>query len=216
MMKLLRSVRWIFLGTPLLFLVPCFSLASTIPITGNASMDGDVSASFQFSGPSLSLFSGTVDLVPGDITGNKIPASYTYEGFVANAPQQSGGTVDGVTADVLAGVLTVDPDFGPGNESDVPATASGLIYGYQVISHPGGGGLSLGNLLWTVDINAAGTLTEDSEGADVTHAHYTFTSGTAAVTLTPEPASLLLFATGLVMLSLLTHRQMKKSKRAAV
>src|SRR5579875_2398239 len=76
---------------------------------------------FSFSGPSLSLFSSTSDFVPGDQSGNKIPASFNEDGVF---PNESGGTVDGVTADILVGVLTVSPSYGPGQIPSQPATAS--------------------------------------------------------------------------------------------
>jgi|GEM_PF-1765454 hypothetical protein len=209
-MKQFWDIDSIIVGVLVLFLTPSLILASTIPITGNAHA-GPSDFGFSFSGPSLSLFSSTFDFVPGDQSGNKIPASFNEDGVF---PNESGGTVDGVTADILVGVLTVSPSYGPGQIPSQPATASGVIYGYQLNPMSATG---LGPLLWSVDINATGTLSLNTPiGVDETAADYTFTSGTATVTLTPEPASLLLFATGLLALSLLAHWRMKKSKSAAV
>jgi hypothetical protein len=131
------------------------------------------------------------------------PAALTFEGFI---PFTSSGTVDGLTANALAGSVTF---FGVANVTglqaptnvDFPVTFAGLVQGYS--ANPNCPECDE-TLLWSVLLEGAGTadfgLTFAGNGEDIfTLGTYQLTGKAEVVqTATPEPASLLLLSAGLL------------------
>ncbi|MGH9356896.1 MAG: hypothetical protein ACRD10_12265, partial [Terriglobia bacterium] len=165
-----------------LLLLPSMALATEIPVTGTATVAGANSFNIVIAGPGLNLHSTTPD-APTDASGCSIP-SYLNAGFLPMS-YESGGVVNGISAGILGGALSVSPCFGPGLMPAAPATVSGNIIGYRLLPDREG----LGPEVFDVRINGAGIAVMDSPDPGSTEAYYAF-SGTAGVV--PESGTALL------------------------
>ena len=202
------------------FLAGSFLLASnvaragTIPIYGTAGGSSAVDYYFSIRGPSLTLYSGTID-APNIVIycAGGVPCSLSFfiPAFDAvDIPGYSEGSLDGVTANILGGGLmfiaapinlptgsAVDPYY----VNNVAVAFSGQVTGYHTTCPDTPCGL--GPALFSLNIHGTGTVDAggllESDGTFLAKAfEYTFT-GTA--TPTPEPTSVLLLASALALIS---------------
>ncbi len=215
----MRSTRPFFLlalSVAAWFLVSPGVEATSIPVTGTASFESATSYTFKISGPSLSLFSTTVDAPeilslcstgPTCILTGTFPAQLNYEGA---SYVDSSGSLDGISADRLGGTLTFTSSPvtvpGTGSLSNIPITVSGEIGGYLLIPLPGstcipsdGTNCQAGPEVFSVDITGSGSLNAVIVGG-IAGANFVDLSFTGTATPTPDPAAALLFGSGLVLI----------------
>jgi hypothetical protein len=184
------------------------SYAAVIPVSGTVGATGAVSAGFNISGTEFTAQSATIDWmsIVGECTQNSncdvtldIPASGNFQG---PQPGFSSGSLEGVAANLLGGVLTVRGSvFVPQSPADqdvqiiLPVTVNGSITGYNLMCTPS---CEASLALWTVDISGSGSLNLTGTSVppiDLFMSASTTLTGTA--TTVPEPASFALLAVGL-------------------
>jgi hypothetical protein len=184
--------------------IVCFlsgsAVADTFTFTGDASLNAD-SMDFVLSGPSFFIHS-SFDSGPSFITVCTTGTLCTIppQDIPANASDDfSGGTVGGVTADILVGGLTFS-SFSFTADPDVDGSGSVMVTGdiTGCVDAIGTCTTDVGSQVFDLQISGKGTVTATASilpGAPfvVRGVDYTF-SGTA--TTVPEPSSLLLLSSG--------------------
>lgn len=209
-------------------LIATTAMASSIAITGTADKGYARDDNFSISGPGLTLYATAPD-GPSDVSLSPCPPGITLQcGLVIQANPgfqvpyvYSGGSLNGVSADYLLGSLTFSPapefpttPIPNGSNVSGPVTVSGDIIGVNLTS-PGN---NPGPPLFNVMISGTGTLTADTmhgcatascSPSDVAFTGFDFTfSGTASST--PEPASVILLATGMLGLGVIELKRRAK------
>jgi hypothetical protein len=213
-MEFKRWNRLALFATLALMLSALSARASTISITGSTSFGADVDWTIDFSGPSLGLSISTCDAadplgwttpmtftaLSGCATGSASYRSYTwttnYTGF---APDEIIASITGVTE--KCGSMMLNPD---GLWSDTcSASFSGNFDAYPAL---GPGPTLLGTITGSGTVNFTGST---GSGFSYVHGFNANFSGTADVTSpVPEPGSLPLVLTGVVLLLALALRRL--------
>jgi hypothetical protein len=201
-----------------------FSYAASIPVSGTLTATGGIGVGFNISGPGFAAQSATTDWMAflGTCSQNstcditlEIPASRNFHG---PQPGYSSGSLQGIDANLLGGVLTIrgsglvpQAPFNLNTQVIMPMTVTGSITGYNLtcnhLCEPS-------PALWTVNISGAGTLNLSgisNPPRDVFLLASTTLTGTA--TPVPEPASITLFAAGLLVVGLSRLRARHRSHR---
>jgi hypothetical protein len=184
----------------------------TIPITGTtydgfATTEGD----YNIQGPGLNLWQADLGgpSVIGDCTAGTV-CSFTWspvspEAFCTFCSRFSGGTFGSTAVQWLEPQLVFKGSafYAGGDTLSMNFTVSGIIYGFQLLGCDSeGDGCSLGPQVFALNIFGTGTQTLSlnvfsGTSSQIFGLQGTFSGTATPVTTTPEPASLLLTATGL-------------------
>jgi hypothetical protein len=213
-------------GTTLLLLTLLCALcalasANSIAITGDAfkgyaTSNGD----FNIQGSGLNLYQGTPD-GPSAIGSCNMGSSCNFgftigptSVFCAYCLGLSGGSLGGTAVEFLDTSLTFKGSAVWNGQSNinVPLTISGMIIGYELINcQPGGISCSLGPEEFALSITAKGTGDFTMNEVGLIQGVYVTLSGTASTSPVPEPVSLVLTGSGLVVVFLSKKARARKS-----
>ncbi|MGH9432895.1 MAG: hypothetical protein ACRD3T_15270 [Terriglobia bacterium] len=202
-MRLSQRIFSIGLLATLFFLSGATLRADSIPINGEANFYGGEYAGLTIYsvGPGLSLYGDTPD-APNYL--NSCTCALSATGQAWPSPYYSGGSLGDLTADYIsAGIVwtatePVDPPPGWFVSGELPVTFFGSAVGYN----------SLDQEIFAVDYSGTGTAgfygyAFPGGGAWVYSSNMNITSGTATVEYeqTPEPAPIVLLASGLALIA---------------
>lgn len=184
----------------------------TISITGTASYGFSMTeGDYRIQGSALNLFQADPDgpsLIGFCSVGSL--CSFTWSpadasSFCSYCTGYSGGSFGSSIAQYLSPDLVFKGSafYSGGDTLTMNVTVSGTIYGYQLVGCNGNIGCSLGPLEFALKISGTGTetltMTELSGSpSEIVGLQATFSGTATPVTTTPEPASLVLTASGLV------------------